>query len=147
MLRTTRFAAVAFILAIAACSPPQAAQAPAETPVTRVEAASSAPVVVTSPMAGARVTSPLSVDGAAPGDWYFEAQFPAKLVGADGRVLAEAPAMTQDDVITEAPVPFHAELQFTVTQATPATLVLQEDMPADNAHPREVRVSIVLVPR
>ncbi len=97
-------------------------------------------------MAGARVTSPLSVDGAAPGDWYFEAQFPAKLVGADGTVLAEAPAMTRGDVITEAPVPFHAELQFNVTQDTPATLVLQEDMPADNANPREVTIPVVLAP-
>jgi len=32
-------------------------------------------------------------------------------------------------------------------QDTPATLVLQEDMPADNASPREITIPVVLVPR
>jgi hypothetical protein len=93
------------------------------------------------------VASPLVVEGAAPGDWYFEAQFPAKLVGADGTVLAEAPALAQSDWMTEAPVPYRAEFSFNVTQDTPATLVLQEDMPADNASPRETSIPVVLVPR
>jgi hypothetical protein len=103
-------------------------------------------VIVTSPTANARVTSPLIVEGTAPGDWYFEAQFPAELIGAGGAVLAEAPARAQDDWMTEAPVRYRAELAFNVTQETPATLVLQEDMPADNASPREVRVPVVLAP-
>jgi hypothetical protein len=140
MLRTTRFAA-ALALAIAACSPPQAAQAP------EVETTAEAPnVLVDAPIAGARVTGPLIVEGTAPGDWFFEAQFPVKLVDADGTVLAEAPAQAQSDWMTEAPVPFRAELDFSVTEETPATLVLQEDMPADNASPREVTVQVVLVP-
>ncbi len=146
MLCITRFAAAAFVLALAACSPP-AQQQPAETPVTTVEAPSSAPVVVTSPMVGARVTSPLSVDGAAPGDWYFEAQFPLELRAADGTVLAEAPARAQSDWMTEAPVPFRGELTYRVTQDTPATLVLQEDMPGEGATPREITIPVVLAPR
>ena len=87
------------------------------------------------------------VEGSAPGDWYFEAQFAAKLIGADGATIGEAPARAQSDWMTEAPVRYRAEFTFNVTQDTPATLVLQEDMPADNANPREIRVPVVLIPR
>ncbi|MGQ0532621.1 MAG: Gmad2 immunoglobulin-like domain-containing protein [Caulobacteraceae bacterium] len=140
MLRTTRFIAAALALALTACSQPQEAKAP-EPAVAEAPSA-----VITSPAANARVTSPLIVEGTAPGDWYFEAQFPTELRGPEGAVIAEAPALAQRDWMTEAPVPYRAELAFRVTQETPATLVLQEDMPADNASPREVMIPVVLVP-
>lgn len=146
MLRTKRLiAAAVFAGLLTACSPPQQqTQGPdAEAPV---ETASAPTLVVQSPASSARVTSPLVAEGSAPGDWYFEAQLPAKLVGADGAVIAEAPAHAQSDWMTEAPVNFRAELSFNVARETPATLVLQEDMPADNAHPREVRIPVLLVP-
>ncbi|HVK80896.1 MAG TPA: Gmad2 immunoglobulin-like domain-containing protein, partial [Verrucomicrobiae bacterium] len=122
MRRTALIAA----LALAACSPPAPPPAPApETPVTAVAEAPS--VNVAAPLADARVTSPLVVEGTARGDWYFEAQFPLQLRAADGAILAEAPARAQSDWMTEAPVPFRGELTFNVTRETPATLVLQED--------------------
>jgi len=128
-------------LALLACSPPQSPPpAPAPAPQSDVT------VVVASPQPGARVTSPLRVEGTAPGDWYFEAQFPAQLRGANGELLAEAPALAQSEWMTEAPVPYVAELQFSVAQETQATLVLQEDMPGDEANPREVVISVVLLP-
>jgi len=143
MLRTTRFVATAIcVLAFAACSEPQEAQSPeAET-----TAAETQNVVIAAPTSGARVTSPLIVEGTAPGDWYFEAQFVAQLRDSDGAMLADAPARAQEDWMTEAPVPYRAEFTFSVTQETPAMIVLQEDMPADNANPREVSVPVVLVP-
>ncbi|ANP45178.1 hypothetical protein ATE48_04230 [Candidatus Viadribacter manganicus] len=142
MLRTKRFIAVAVaVLGLAACSQPQ------EAPDTETTIAAETPVVViATPASGARVTSPLVVEGTAPGDWYFEAQFAGQLRGADGAVLAQAPARAQEDWMTEAPVPYRAEFTFAVTQDTPATIVLQEDMPADNAHPREVTIPVVLTP-
>lgn len=144
MLRTTRFVAAACAIALGACSQP--APAPqTETPATS-ESTASPGVVVDALAPGARVTSPFFVEGTAPGDWYFEAQFAAKLTGADGAVIAEAPARAQSDWMTEAPVRYRAEFTFNITQETPATLVLQEDMPADNAHPREVRIPVVLAP-
>lgn len=144
MLRTTRFVAAACVIALAACSQPAPAP-PTETPATSERTASPG-VVVDALAPGARVTSPFIVEGTAPGDWYFEAQFAAKITGADGAVIAEAPARAQSDWMTEAPVRYRAEFTFSVTQETPATLVLQEDMPADNAHPREVRIPVVLTP-
>ena len=130
-------------IALLACSPPEAARAP-DTPAAAAEARV---LVINTPHANARLTSPLIVEGSATGDWYFEAQFPAKIVDASGAVIAEAPAHAQSDWMTEAPVPYRAQLSFNVTQDTPATLVLQEDMPADDAHPREVAIPVVLIPR
>ncbi|MEZ5960983.1 MAG: Gmad2 immunoglobulin-like domain-containing protein [Hyphomonadaceae bacterium] len=144
MLRTILAAAIC-LTAPAACSPP--AQPAQEEPAPSAETTSAQSVTITTLEAGAQVTSPLVVEGTAPGDWYFEAQFVGQLRSADGALLAEAPARAQADWMTEAPVPYRAEFAFTVTQETAATLVLQEDMPADNAHPREVTIPVVLVPR
>jgi hypothetical protein len=142
MLRSARPLIAGFgAFALLACTPPQQA---AEEPTA--EAVSEVSVTVSAPTSGARVTSPLVVEGAAPGDWYFEAQFVGRLRAADGTVLAEAPARAQEDWMTEAPVPYRAEFTFNVAQETPATIVLQEDMPADDANPREVTIPVVLAP-
>ncbi len=135
------------VLAVAACSPPAPPTEPMpEPPVSEVAPAQRTGVAtVTAPVAGARVTSPLVATGNAPGDWYFEAVFAASLVGADGKVLAEGPARAQTDWTAPGDKAFVAELPFTVAADTPATLVLQEDMPPeDGPPPREVRVSVIL---
>jgi hypothetical protein len=130
--------AVVAALTLFACSPP-AAEAPKS-------AAPRVAIVVATPHSGARVTSPLRVEGTAPGDWFFEAVFPAELRGADGALIAEAPAQAQRDWMTEAPVPYVAELRFNVTRETPATLVLKEDMPSGLPGQREISIPVVLVP-
>jgi hypothetical protein len=48
--------------------------------------------------------------------------------------------------MTEAPVPYVAELEFNVEQETPATLILTEDMPSGLPGQREISVPVVLVP-
>lgn len=143
MIRTLALCAA---LALVACSPPaeKAPEPPAEAAVVERTALAT----VDAPAASARVTSPLVVTGTAPADWIFEAVFPAKLVGADGATIAEGPAQSQDDWTNGAAThPFRAELAFTVSQDTPATLVLQEDMPQEGTTPREVRVPVILTPR
>ncbi|MEJ0060703.1 MAG: Gmad2 immunoglobulin-like domain-containing protein [Terricaulis sp.] len=142
-----RALALSAALALMACSPAAETPAPApEAPAPVAAAASTASlVIVASPLANARVTSPLQVTGTAPAQWVFEAQFPLQLVGADGAVLAEAPARTDGDAVTPQ-LAFAGELTFTVAAETPATLVLQEDMPEEGAVPQEVRIPIVLMP-
>lgn len=107
-------------------------------------AAASELVLAKAPQEGARVTSPLSIEGTAPSNWYFEGQFQAKLIGADGAIIAEAPALPQTDWQVEGPVAFIADLGFEVSRDTPATLVLQEDMTAEGQTPREKRIALVL---
>ena len=100
------------VLAFTACSPQPARETPEPTPVAEVELAT-----VSTPVSGARVTSPLRVSGVAP---------------AHPRVSWTDPG----------PKEFDAELSFSVTG--PATLVLEEDMPGEGNEPRQVRIPVVL---
>lgn len=78
----------------------------------------------------ALVVSPLKITGHARGTWYFEASFPIQLLDQTGTVLAQVPAQSQGNWMTEDLVPFTATLNF----ATPATdtgmLVLKKDNPS-----------------
>lgn len=139
-MRRTMLAALA--LTVAACSP--AVQKQPEAPAAETGAAPT--IVVTAPSAGARVTSPLRIEGTAPGDWYFEAVFPARLVGPGGQVIGQALAEAQSEWMTEAPVPFVATLEFAVTEETEAALVLEEDMPSGLPGERKITIPVVLLP-
>ena len=139
MLR--KVCALALIAALAACTPPSAPApdaAPAATSIGEL-------AVVDAPVGGARVTSPLTITGTAPGNWYFENQFPVRLVDAQGAVLAESPAIPRVNWTENAdPKQFDATVLFVVTQDTPATLILEEDMPGEGNEPRTVRIDVVL---
>jgi len=156
---------VVAVLALAACTPATepvqqpVASAPPEVAIEPTLMADEIPapngeITVTGVQAEARVTSPLVVEGMVKSDWIFEGQFPAK-VEVDGKPISEAPAryeLPQDGSYPET-MKFRAELAFEVTAETPATLVLQEDMPAplsagsDVAGPaRTLRIPIVLLP-
>jgi hypothetical protein len=126
------------VLALAACSDPQEAkiQRSANADDIRIEA----------PEPDARITSPLIASGVANNSWYFEAVFPARLMTADGTVIAEAPAIAASDWMAPGDVPFNVEMAFTVDAETHATLVLEEDMPGENQQPRQVRIPVVLLP-
>jgi hypothetical protein len=139
-------------LALAACSPPNPEGAkqddPAASIATEPAPASMDVAVLDTPLPGARVTSPLRVTGTAPANWYFENQFPVRLVDAQGADITMAPATPRVNWTENAePKVFDAELTFNVTVDTPATLVLQEDMPREDATPRETRVPVVLTPQ
>jgi len=138
MLKHLLFAVSA--AALIGCSPAPSSKAP-ETPPAAPTLVS--PTTVDAPAPFARVTSPLTVTGISRG-WYFEGSFPAKLVAADGTVLAEAPAQAQGDWMTTAPVPFSATMIFTVSQDTPANIVLEQDKPGDGQEPQRVTVPVTL---
>lgn len=143
--------------AIAACSPPaekakeaspgaRTGESAAGAGVARAGVASTELVLTKAPAAGARVSSPLSVEGTAPNTWYSQGQFVAQLVNADGVVIAQSPALPQSDWQKAGAVPFIADLVFEVDADTPATLLLQEDNAA-GAAPRETRIPVLLAGR
>lgn len=134
------------VAALAACSPTaeKAPEAPAPAELGAVAVDNVARV--TAPLPNATVTSPLHVTGVAPANWYFENQFPVQLLDAQGQVIAQAPATPRVNWTENAePKEFDATLTFAATG--PATLVLQEDMPREDAAPREARISVVLAAR
>lgn len=141
-------------LAAAACSPndPQEQAAQLEPEIID-EDVSLAPAVaegagltLDAPEEGADVTSPLSFSGSASGLWYFEGDFPVRLVDGSGVVIAESYASSQSDWMTEEQVPFKGEITFDVSEATEATLILQEDDPSGMKVPMEKKVALTLLP-
>ena len=70
-------------------------------------------IVVTSPLPGATISSPLTITGRARGNWFFEATFPVTLVNWDGLIIAEGYAEAQGEWMTTEYVPFTAKLNFT----------------------------------
>jgi hypothetical protein len=134
-----RAACLALVLTLAACG--QATET-----ATSGTSPRSGDIQVAAPAPGARLSSPLIASGVADNRWYFEAVFPAKLVGADGATIAEAPAIAASDWTQRGPVPFNIEMSFTVTAETPATLVLEEDMPGENNEPARVEIPVILTP-
>jgi hypothetical protein len=116
--------------------------------------ASDGEITVTSVAAGAKVTSPLTVEGTVINNWMFEGSFPVELA-ADGQSITVRPGEQQapDNWTNPGPVKFKATLEFTVSKETPAVLILKEDMPkpkspdSDEPGPaRTVRIPVVLVP-
>lgn len=133
----------------APAAPPAAAAPTATAPAPSPPLSLPAGFSVTAPVAGATTTSPLTVTGVAPNDWYFEAVFEAVLLDAQGNVLTEAPAQAQSDWTTPGPVPFRAELAYSVSTTQSGTVVLTEDQTGEgedgDATPvREVRIPVVL---
>jgi hypothetical protein len=130
------------VILLAACQP-QATPAPEKPPeqaaAPQVDqtalAADEIPVpagevVVTSPLPGAKVTSPLVVEGTVINNFMFEGSFPVE-VAVGSEVLDVAPGEQQapDNWTNPGPVKFKATLEFTVTEEKQAVLILKEDMP------------------
>jgi hypothetical protein len=152
-----RLAAIA-CLALCACTPeqtaadgvPPVAMPNADAPPLQTATAPSSEVTVVAPLSGARISSPVSVEGLAPNDWFFEAVFPLELA-VDGEVISEAPAQAQTDWTVEGPVKFRGELKFDVAVESRAVLTLAEDMPPKDAQgndlpPRVLKIPVVLLP-
>lgn len=93
-------------------------------------------VRVTSPRPNAIVSSPLTVRGEARGQWYFEADFPVRLVDETGAEVASAVAPARGEWMTEEFVPFEVSLTFEEPATGTALLVLDRSNPsglAENA--------------
>jgi len=85
---------------------------------------------VFNPLPGQSVKSPLIVEGEARGMWFFEADFPVKLLDANGNVIIFHYAEAQSDWMTEEFVPFKSELVFEKPDTPTGILVLIKDNPS-----------------
>lgn len=85
---------------------------------------------VSMPKPGQVVKSPFLIEGEARGTWYFEADFPIRLVDANGNILGIAIAQAQSDWMTENFVPFKAQLTFSTPSTEQGTLILEKNNPS-----------------
>lgn len=84
---------------------------------------------ITTPLPGATVSSTFSVQGAARGGWYFEANFPYEIRDEQGALLDQGPVTAGGEWMTTEFVPF----SFVVSvpgYSGAATLTLRNDNPS-----------------
>ncbi len=94
---------------------------------------------------GARLVSPFNLTGKADVSWYFEGDFPVKLVDTSGNVLAQVPAKMQEYGIERGFVPFKAALLFIAGPEQPARLQFILDNPSatEGIH-RTLEIPVIL---
>lgn len=86
--------------------------------------------LVSSPLPGETVTSPLVIEGEAKGTWFFEANLPLKLIDSNNNIIAEGFALAQDDWMTEDYVPFVGSISYE-TEEEIVYLVIEKNNPSD----------------
>ncbi|MFA7216378.1 MAG: Gmad2 immunoglobulin-like domain-containing protein [Candidatus Paceibacterota bacterium] len=85
---------------------------------------------VASPASGARVSSPLIIEGEARGYWFFEASFPVRLLDEDGNELAVGIAQAKSNWMVENYVPFEVKIEFSNPDSDIGYLVFEKDNPS-----------------
>ena len=88
-------------------------------------------IIVDSPRPDQIITSPLIIEGQARGTWFFEASFPVRLLDAEGNIVAEYYAQTEEEWMTEEFISFSSRLEFEAPVTDTGTLVLIKDNPSD----------------
>ena len=88
-------------------------------------------IIVTAPISGQKVASPLSVTGAARGPWFFEASFPVELLDQGGAVIGRGLGTAQAEWTTTEFVPFIANITFpSQPSGSIGKLILRRDNPS-----------------
>lgn len=148
MTTRTLILSASLLLMAGACSPNGPDEQAAQRGDSNASGADDTAMTLTldTPASGADVTSPLEFSGSASGLWYFEGDFPVRLVDGEGAVIAESYASSQSNWMTEEQVAFKGTITFDVSEATEATLILQEDDPSGMKVPAEKKVALTLVP-
>jgi hypothetical protein len=101
-------------------------------------------IFIESPLLGASISSPLTISGVAKGSWFFEANLPVTLTGADGKILAQSHATAEGNWMTTDYVRFSETITFAgQISGTRGTLVFKKDNPSglpQNDDSREISV-------
>lgn len=103
-------------------------------------------VKVTSPKPNDAITSPVTVEGVARGNWYFEASFPVSILDANGRELSRTAVQAQGEWMTTEFVPFASTINFSTPTTQTGFVVFEKDNPSglpENAAEYRVPVRFV----
>ncbi len=94
---------------------------------------------------GQEITSPLIIEGEAKGTWFFEANFPIKIIDEQGNVLGTSYVQAQSDWMTEDYVPFKGQITYASKTGGNGFLVLSKDNPSGlPEHDKEIKIPVVL---
>ncbi len=83
------------------------------------------------PAERAVITSPLTISGKAPGNWFFEASAPVSLEDQNGNVITESYMTAEGNWMTTDHVPFTGTITFTLSPGlSEGYLILRKDNPS-----------------
>lgn len=98
---------------------------------------------VSSPQSNAVIQSPVLVEGKARGAWFFEADFPVRVLDTEGRELGVGIAHALSDWMTEDFVLFQVQVSFTKPLTPTGFVVLEKDNPSGlSEHADELRIPV-----
>ncbi len=87
-------------------------------------------ISVGKPLPNQVISNPLQIDGKARGNWFFEANFSAELIDANGKSLGEIPVQADAEWMTEEFVPFSGEIIFTTPETLTGSLIFKNANPS-----------------
>ncbi len=87
-----------------------------------------------------KVASPLKITGEARGNWFFEAQFSAKMLGEKGEIIGEGIMTTDGGWMTAEFVPFAGEIVFKASDSAKGKLILEKANPSGLAENNETLI-------
>lgn len=87
-------------------------------------------LTISSPLPNQTISSPLTIIGIAPGNWFFEGSAPIKLIDEKGKTVATGNIQANGDWMTSNPVNFSGSLTFKKPNTIKGNLVLAKDNPS-----------------
>ncbi|HUQ85869.1 MAG TPA: Gmad2 immunoglobulin-like domain-containing protein [Candidatus Limnocylindrales bacterium] len=102
-------------------------------------------IKIISPRPVEKIVSPLKITGEARGNWFFEAQFTAKLLGEKGEIIGEGIMTTDKEWMTEKFVPFSGEIEFVASSSAKGKLILEKANPSGLTENDETLIVPVLL--
>lgn len=87
-------------------------------------------VVVTNPLLGDEISSPMQVEGRAKGSWFFEANLPIYLESNDGDIISSSYVSAKEDWMTNEFVSFTGLISFNTNEES-GYLVIKKSNPSN----------------
>lgn len=89
------------------------------------------------------IQSPFAIEGEARGTWFFEADFPVRVLDEDGTELGVGIARAEREWMAPDFVPFSAAVQFRAPKGNRGTVVFQKNNPSDlREHDDALKISV-----
>lgn len=85
---------------------------------------------VTTPVPNQTIASGFELRGEARGNWFFEASAPAKIIDANGKLVAQFIITADSDWMTTNFVPFSEIVNFSTPETPTGSLILEKDNPS-----------------
>jgi len=86
---------------------------------------------INSPRPNQVIENPFAIEGEARGVWFFEGDFPVRVLDGNQNIIGSGFVSTQENWMTEDFVGFEGEVSFESPETRDGTVILEKDNPSD----------------